>query len=166
MAFAFYASDAAASPVVNSKSDYTTKKMESNSNTYSKMKARLDSTKLTSEQVKTNVANMIKAGLNVVDPVYQNDDGGWAKTNTEYDLLEDSFARLYTKGYSTVDNGATHGHMKFYQELYVFQKKILHYLRDIRQSFQLLKKVSGKLQNICVTHRMTTEDGHSIILMV
>ena len=74
MAFAFYASDAAASPVVNSKSDYTTKKMESNSNTYSKMKARLDSTKLTSEQVKTNVANMIKAGLNVVDPVYQNDD--------------------------------------------------------------------------------------------
>lgn len=77
MAFAFYASDAAASPVVNSKSDYTTKKMESNSNTYSKMKARLDATKFTSEQVKTNVANMIKAGLNVVDPVYQNDDGGW-----------------------------------------------------------------------------------------
>ena len=40
MAFAFYASDAAASPVVNSKSDYTTKKMESNSNTYSKMKGK------------------------------------------------------------------------------------------------------------------------------
>lgn len=123
MAFAFYASDAAASPIVNSKSDYTTKKMESNSNTYSKMKARLDTTKLTSEQVKANVANMIKAGLNVVDPVYQNDDGGWAKTNTEYDLLEDSFARLYTKGYSTVDNGATHGHMKFLSRIIRLSKE-------------------------------------------
>ena len=97
--------------------------MESNSNTYSKMKARLDATKFTSEQVKTNVANMIKAGLNVVDPVYQNDDGGWAKTNTEYDLLEDSFARLYTKGYSTVDNGATHGHMKFLSRIIRLSKE-------------------------------------------
>ena len=41
---------------------------------------------------------MIKAGLNVVNPVYQNDDGGWAKTNTEYDLLEDSFCKIVYKG--------------------------------------------------------------------
>lgn len=123
MAFAFYASDAAASPVVNSKSDYTTKKMESNSNTYSKMKGRIDVTKLDEAAVKANVADMIKAGLNVVNPVYQNEDGGWAKTNTEYDLLEDSFARLYTKGYSTVDNGATHGHMKFLSRIIRLSKE-------------------------------------------
>ena len=66
---------------------------------------------------------MIKAGLNVVNPVYQNEDGGWAKTNTEYDLLEDSFARLYTKGYSTVDNGATHGHMKFLSRIIRLSKE-------------------------------------------
>lgn len=166
MAFAFYASDAAASPVVNSKSDYTTKKMESNSNTYSKMKARLDATKFTSEQVKTNVANMIKAGLNVVDPVYQNDDGGWAKTNTEYDLLEDSFARLYTKGYSTVDNGATHGHMKFLSRIIRLSKENPTLFAGYSTELSTIEKVSGKLQNICVTHRMITEDGHSIILMV
>ena len=61
------------------------------------MKGRIDVTKLDEAAVKANVADMIKAGLNVVNPVYQNEDGGWAKTNTEYDLLEDSFARLYTK---------------------------------------------------------------------
>lgn len=123
MAFAFYESDAAASPVVNSKSDYTTKKMETNANTYSKMKGRLNTSKLSPEQIKINVSNMIKAGLNVVNPVYQNEDGGWAKTNTDYDLLEDSFARLYTKNYSTVDNGATHGHMKFLSRIIRLSKE-------------------------------------------
>lgn len=123
MAFAFYASDAAASPIVNSKSLYTTKKMETNSNSYSKMKERLDSSKLSADEIKSNVNDMVKAGLNVVNPVYQNDDGGWAKTNVDYDLLEDTFAQLYTKGYSTVDNGATHGQMKFLSRIIRLSKE-------------------------------------------
>ena len=99
MAFAFYASDAAASPVVNSKSDYTTKKMESNSNTYSKMKGRIDVTKLDEAAVKANVADMIKAGLNVVNPVYQNEDGGWAKDNKMFvrRLRSDRFLVILNK---------------------------------------------------------------------
>lgn len=112
MAFAFYYSDAAITPIVNSQSLYTTKKMEGNKNTYSEMSKRLQNS-LGTEQVAKNVSDMIKASMNVVNPVYQNDDGGWGKTNTDYDLLEDSFASLYNHAYSTVDNGATHGHMKF-----------------------------------------------------
>lgn len=114
MAFAFYYSDAAVSPIVNSSSLYTTKKMESNSNTYSKMKDRVTvSDKADAAAVAANVADMMKAAVTVVHPAYQNDDGGWGKTNTDWDLLEDSFASLYNHAYSTIDNGATHGHIKF-----------------------------------------------------
>ena len=41
MAFAFYYSDAAVEPVTNSKSNYTTKKMESDSNIITTLKDRI-----------------------------------------------------------------------------------------------------------------------------
>ena len=63
--------------------------------------------------VAKNTADLIKATLNVVNPAYQNDDGGWGKTNTAYDLLNDTFATLCNPAHSTFDNGSTHGHMKF-----------------------------------------------------
>ena len=116
MAFAFYYTDAAVSPNINSKSAYTTVGMEDGGYSYDTFVKRVDKTKddkLTDEAIAANVANLIKASMNVVDPVYQNADGGWAKTNTAYDLLDDTFTRLYNTGYSTVDNGSTYGHVKF-----------------------------------------------------
>lgn len=114
MAFAFYYADAAITPVVNSKSAYTTKGMEKDSYNYTELSKRItESDSINSEKVKSNVADMIKAAVTVVDPVYQNTDGGWGKTNTDYDLLNDTFTRLCNKAYSTIDNGSTHGQIKF-----------------------------------------------------
>lgn len=139
MAFAFYYSDAAVTPVVNSSSLYTTKKMESNSNTYSKMKERLTVTDtVDAAKVSANVSDMIKAGLTVVHPVYQNEDGGWGKTNTEWDLLNDTFASLYNHAYSTFDNGATHGHLKF----------LTRVLRLAKENPDLFASYSNELQTI------------------
>ena len=36
----------------------------------------------------------VTAGLSIVDPRYQNKDGGWAKTNTGYNLVDPEFAEL------------------------------------------------------------------------
>lgn len=114
MAFAFYYSDAAVEPVTNSKSQYTTKKMESDSNSYNTLKGLITvSDKVTQEQVDANVADMIKAAVMVCTPEYQNDDGGWGKTNKDWDLLNDTFPQFCPHAYSTIDNGATHGHVKF-----------------------------------------------------
>lgn len=60
---------------------------------------------------------LIKAALAVVNENYQNKDGGWGKTNKDYDLLDDDFATLYGHAYSTFDNGATGGHIKFLARL-------------------------------------------------
>lgn len=114
MAFAFYYSDAAITPVINSDSTYTTQKIESSPDSYDKIKGRLDITsKQDAAAVAKNTADLIKASLNVVDPKYQNDDGGWGKTNTQYDLLSDTFTTLCNHAYSTFDNGSTHGHLRF-----------------------------------------------------
>lgn len=114
MAFAFYYSDAAITPVINSSSNYTTKKIETDSNGYSAILGRLNvKTGQDATAVSKNTADLIKAALNVVDSKYQNEDGGWGKTNTDYDLLNDSFSTLCNHAYSTFDNGSTHGHMKF-----------------------------------------------------
>lgn len=107
MAFAFYYSDAAVQPIINSKSPYTTKKMESNSVSWNAVK------EIASGSNAAKKKDLITAALNVVNPAYQNEDGGWGKTNTDYDLLEESFPRLYGHAYSTFDNGATHGQIKF-----------------------------------------------------
>lgn len=107
MAFAFYYSDAAVQPIINSKSPYTTKKMEENDVSWADVKAVASSSNAAKKK------ELITAALNVVNPAYQNEDGGWGKTNTEYDLLEESFPRLYGHAYSTFDNGATHGQIKF-----------------------------------------------------
>lgn len=106
MAFAFYYSDAAIQPVINSKSPYTTKMLEDNPTSWSAIAEIASGSNAAKKE-------LITAALNVVDPVYQNEDGGWGKTNTHYDLLEDSFSRLYGHAYSTFDNGATHGQIKF-----------------------------------------------------
>lgn len=116
MAFAFYYSPAAVTPVINDKSNYTTKIMEGDNSlvSYAQMLKRITiASGNDASAVEKNVSEMIKAAVTVVDPVYQNDDGGWAKTNVHYDLLNDTFTTLYTKQYSTIDNGATHGHIKF-----------------------------------------------------
>ncbi len=49
----------------------------------------------------------------VCDPTYQNEDGGWGKTNKDWDLLNETFPQFCPHAYSTIDNGATHGHIKF-----------------------------------------------------
>lgn len=107
MAFAFYYSDAAVEPVINAKSPYTTKKLESDSITFEEIKAIADGSDAQKK------AELMKAGAAVVTDSYQNDDGGWGKTNKEYDLLNDDFSRLVNHAYSTFDNGTTHGHIKF-----------------------------------------------------
>lgn len=107
MAFAFYYSDAAIQPIINSKSPYTTKMLESNPTSWSTIASIASSSNAAKKK------ELITAALNVVNPAYQNEDGGWGKTNTDYDLLEDSFSRLYGHAYSTFDNGATHGQIKF-----------------------------------------------------
>jgi len=113
MAFAFYYSTSAVTPVIKS-SNYTTVGMETGSYPYATLSGRLT---IKSGQdatvVAKNTADLIKATLNVVDPRYQNDDGGWGKTNTAYDLLDDTFATLCNPAHSTFDNGTTHGHMKY-----------------------------------------------------
>ncbi len=114
MAFAFYYSDAAVEPVTNSKSNYTTKKMESDSNNYNTLKDRITvSDKVTAEDVTKNVKEMVSAAVMVCDPTYQNEDGGWGKTNKDWDLLNETFPQFCPHAYSTIDNGATHGHIKF-----------------------------------------------------
>lgn len=107
MAFAFYYSDTAVEPEINSDSPYTTKKLEDNSITYEDIKAIADGS---DDQKKKE---LLKAAVAVVNPRYQNEDGGWGKTNKEYDLLHDDFTKLIGHAYSTFDNGATHGHIKF-----------------------------------------------------
>ncbi len=107
MAFAFYYSDAAVTPAINKDSPYTTKKMESDNvswDTIQRIAADADDSK---------IRQLMTAAMNVVDPVYQNEDGGWGKTNEEYDLLNPNFSRLYGHVYSTFDNGATQGQIKF-----------------------------------------------------
>lgn len=113
MAFAFYYSDGAVEPDINSKAAYTTKGMESDKYKYTTLRDRILKADLDTATVQKNIAEMVKASLTVVNSVYQNDDGGWGKTNKEYDLLSDTFAAKYTHAYSTFDNGATHGHIKF-----------------------------------------------------
>ena len=114
MAFAFYYSDAAVLPDVNSKSNYTTKKIEKGgAASYEELLKRATD----AEKGASNIAEMIKAATTVVNPVYQNEDGGWGKTNTDYDLLSDTFVQKYGHAYSTFDNGSTHGHIKFLTRL-------------------------------------------------
>ena len=114
MAFAFYYSNAAISPVINTGSAYTTVGMEGGSYPYATLSTRLTvKSGQDATAVAKNTADLIKATLNVVNPAYQNDDGGWGKTNTAYDLLNDTFATLCNPAHSTFDNGSTHGHMKF-----------------------------------------------------
>lgn len=127
MAFAFYYSDAAVQPVINSSSPYTTKKMEDNKVTWKNVSDIASSSNATKKK------ELITAALNVVDPNYQNDDGGWGKTNTDYDLLEDSFSRLYGHAYSTFDNGSTHGQIKFLS-------KILRAAKEDPNSFKGFEK--------------------------
>lgn len=114
MAFAFYYSDAAVLPDVNSKSNYTTKKIEKGgAASYEELLKRATD----AEKGASNIAEVIKAATTVVNPVYQNEDGGWGKTNTDYDLLSDTFVQKYGHAYSTFDNGSTHGHIKFLTRL-------------------------------------------------
>ena len=116
MAFAFYYSDAAVVPVINDKSNYTTKKMEGGGGVdYAGLVKRV--TDADAAVAAKNIEELIKAGVTVVNPVYQNEDGGWGKTNTHYDLLDDKFVQLCNHAYSTFDNGSTHGHIKFLSKL-------------------------------------------------
>jgi len=141
MAFAFYYSDAAVTPVVNSKSNYTTKKMESDSNNYNALKERIVvSDKVTAEQAAANVKDMINAAVMVCNPVYQNEDGGWGKTNTDWDLLNETFPTLYNHAYSTIDNGATHGHIKFMTRVIRLSKEYPDLFKEYAQELDTIEK--------------------------
>ena len=119
MAFALYYTDSAVEPVINEKSEYTTKKMEKDSYSYDKLSKIASSSNATPASTSKTKAkdDLIQAAVSVVNEKYQNDDGGWGKTNKDYDLLSDSFAELYGHAYSTFDNGATGGHIKFLARL-------------------------------------------------
>lgn len=108
MAFAFYYQDAAAAPNIDAASFLTTKKLEDDKEEqvgYTVIQDKLFTS--------GGAEEIIKGAMAVISPVYQNEDGGWAKTNTHYDLLDEGFMRLLTPGYSTFDNGSTHGQMRF-----------------------------------------------------
>ena len=114
MGFAFYYTDAAIAPVLNDKGDYTTAGMEGDGNGYSKLAGKLTA---------SGIADMMKAAVTVVDPVYQNADGGWGKTNVKYDLLNDTFTTLCKHAYSTFDNGSTYGQIKFLSRIIRLSKE-------------------------------------------
>ena len=105
--------------MINEKSEYTTKKMEKDSYSYDKLSKIASSSNATPASTSKTKAkdDLIQAAVSVVNEKYQNDDGGWGKTNKDYDLLSDSFAELYGHAYSTFDNGATGGHIKFLARL-------------------------------------------------
>jgi len=119
MAFAFYYSDAAVTPVINGSSAYTTVGMETGAYTYSGLSSKIKDTTAGA----ANTSALLKAAVNVVNPRYQNDDGGWGKTNTAYDLLNDTFTTLVGHAYSTFDNGSTHGHIKFLSKVIRLSKE-------------------------------------------
>lgn len=73
MAFAFYYSDAAIQPIINSKSPYTTKMLESNPTSWSTIASIASSSNAAKKK------ELITAALNVVNPAYQNEDGGWGR---------------------------------------------------------------------------------------
>jgi len=124
MGFAFYYTDAAVAPVINTSSKYTTVGMEGGSYSYATLSGRLTvKSGQDAAAVAINVSDLIKAAINVVDSKYQNEDGGWGKTNTAYDLLNDNFSKFVIHAYSTFDNGSSHGHMKFLAATLRFAKE-------------------------------------------
>lgn len=94
------------------------------------------------EVAEKNIADIMKAGTAIVNPVYQNSDGGWGKTNTDYDLLSDTFAEKYNHAYaySTFDNGATHGHIKFLTSLLRLTKEKPDLFKNYAQELDSIEK--------------------------
>ena len=138
MAFALYYSDAAVQPDINSNSNYTTKKLEGGGISYDTLLGRAEDRD--PGVAAQNIADMMKAGVTIVNPVYQNSDGGWGKTNVDYDLLSDTFAAKYTHAYSTFDNGSTHGHIKFLARLLKLTKEKPDLFKDYAQELDTIEK--------------------------
>lgn len=94
--------------------------------------------------------DLIKAALAVVNEKYQNEDGGWGKTNKDYDLLEDSFAELYGHAYSTFDNGATGGHIKFLARLLRVSREYPDAFKGYESDLEIIEKGFWKAINYVV----------------
>ena len=83
----------------------------------------------------------VTAGLSIVDPRYQNKDGGWAKTNTGYNLVDPEFAELIPYGPSSIDNNAT-----ILQIIYL--SRLIHTYTEMPEEFQDIPDIEEKMTTI------------------
>lgn len=83
----------------------------------------------------------ITAALAIVDPRYQNEDGGWPKTNTGYNLTDPKFAELVPDGPSSIDNNAT-----FLQIIYL--SRLIHTYNELSDQFQDIPDIEDKMATI------------------
>lgn len=86
-------------------------------------------------------ADAVTAALNIVDSRYQNEDGGWPKTNTGYNLTDPKFAELVPDGPSSIDNNAT-----ILQIIYL--SRLIHTYTELPEKFADIPDIEEKMVTI------------------